>query len=431
MKKYIIHLCALLIIGFIACTKHESNPDDNNEFPLKLKVNKLSNGSIELTWDEVKVTSFSQYTITRQADSTFFSFGTDTTWVIDNYNTTKLIDKNPPFEQFVYYKITAKSNNGVNIRSALTPYEQKDILTVKNVAFSNIFNNLANDEIYLSNNNNVSAYNLKTQTLSKNIIQSPLFNSILFNFYPELPNDLFYREGQEMTIISAKTFKPKTTFMMNNGVYVQSAVSNNDNLYYTTNSDSYGGILVYDATTQTSIQDYKITSFFASTRQLRYLPSAKKLYMIDGNSTNNIMILNLNSSGTISSRSTVNLNSEWNPNFIFSPTQSKIVSPTTGNVYDASFAKINNISTIKNITLASFSPDGKYFAFLDNFSRIKVLETQSFKEIKSYEVNTQFSSSTKPLFSAMGLTNDKVMIIYSRFNSFGARDLNIFFKDIN
>lgn len=432
MKKYFIHLCALLFIGFIACTKHDANPDDNNEFPLKLKVNKLNNGNIELTWDEVKVNGFSQYTITRQVDSTFFNFSTDTTWVIDNYSTTKIIDKNPPIEQFIYYKITAKSNNGINLRSALTAYEQKDILSVKNINFNTIHSNLANNEFYFFNGSNIiSAYNIQTQTLNRNIIQTQQFNSLNFYFFPEHPNELYTREGLDMFVTSAQTFKNKVSFPFDNIYFIQSAVSNNENLFYTTNSDSYGGIKVYDTNTKTYIQDYKITSFFASSRSLRYLNNAKKLYMIDAPNTSNIMILTLNSTGNISSRSVVSLSQEWNSFYMFSPTKNQIISLNTGNVYDANFSKTSIISNLKNSTAASFSPDGKYFAYYDNVFRIRILETENFTEVNSYEVSSQFSSSQKSTFAGFGLSNDKVVIIYSRFNNFGTRDLNIFFKNIN
>lgn len=421
-------------MGFFACTKHEANPDDNNEFPLKLNIKKLSDGNLQLSWDKVNVTGFSQYILTRQSDTTFFNNASDTSWVIDDFNKNQIIDKNLPIEQYLYYRISAKSINGVNLESALTPFEQTDILSVKNLVFTNITPNLSKNLFYIYNqNNSVSTYNIKTKTVNRNAIQTVQFNNFIFNCFPETPNDVFFRENSanDQKILDPDTLSVKISFPFDGTYYIQSAISNNSNLYYTTNSDSYGGVKVYDATSKKYIQDYKITNYFASSRNLRYLPSAKKLYMIENGNTTNIMSFNLDNNGTILNRLIVNLNTEWNSTFMFSPTQSQIISLTTGNVYNASLTKINTIKNLKSVFIASFSPDGKYFAYFDNAFTINILDTQTFSIVKSYAVGNQFSSSQKSNFTSFGLTDDKLVLVYSKFNNFGSRDLNIIFKNIN
>jgi hypothetical protein len=425
MLKNIIFL-GLLLSLFLACSRETPNPDDNKDFPLDITLTEQGE-NVEISWEEVRVSNFVEYKVFRQTDSVFFSnLGTDTTWVVRDVSQTKVIDKTvPPFGK-IFYRVEAVLSNR-QLSSVSQSYTRKDFTGFADIQFTNITPIAVNNELYFSNTSSgiVSIGNLNTRVLRRNIdFSSTPFSASNISILPENPQILYSFGGQDAAVFDVKASErlfnvgplglvaPSTMVYMPGSKYV-----------YVSISDGYNGLHIYDTEQGKYVEQSNVTfSNFASSKELRFLPNKNKLLMFDkGSSTNTeVIVYTLKPNGLLQSVTKVKKTTPMTgANLAISPDGSKILTGTSGQIYDSDLNLIGKLNTSPNSAQANytFSPDGKYLAYRTSTGNIMVLDTEKWVELKQFNVKSVSSSLGTLFFFNFYITNSEVGLVYVRNNS--------------
>jgi hypothetical protein len=424
IKFYFFGLLTILLL--FSCAKPELNADGDREFPLQLSFKKVANG-IEVSWDEVKINNFQTYVLTRQSDSLFFNTSTDTTWTIDDYATTKILDKTTIISPKLFYKITAKSLTRT-LTSKQTAYERSDLLLFENITFNQILANAALGLIYIyerfpSTTIRVIDINKRTITppISLGITLSSSTSRLVLN--SESPNHLFLLDNNGFYDFDAKTLELKSSLTPTNSSIgtINSIATANDYIYTIQNNSTISpdvfsiktGNIISPGTTQNLL--------VANLKTLRYLPNPNKLLMLDNSSSaKSVVTYTINIDGTIKDPKLITTSSNGyltGNNFAMAGDGSTFVSTTLGELYNANVQLMFQFPSNSSISGYTYSPDSKYIAYRTSNNLLKVIDLGTFKEVVSAKITTSGTSNTFR-FLSFYLTNDNLEIISTRLNPF-------------
>lgn len=421
IKFYFLGLFTILLL--FSCAKPELIPDGDKEFPLQLTFNKVANG-IEVSWPEVKINNFQTYVLTRQNDSLIFNQTTDTTWTIDEYSTTKILDKTSNISPRFFYKLTAKSLTRT-LTSKLTAYERSDLLLVENINFNQILANPALGLIYIyerfpSTSIRIIDINKRTVTPPINLGITLVSSSSRLVLNSESSNHLFLLDNNGFYDFDAKTLELKSSLTPTSSIIgaINSIATANDYIYTIQNNTSLSpdvfsiktGKIISPGSTQSLL--------LANLKTLRYLPNTDKLLMLDNSSSaKNAVTYDIDADGGIKDAKLITSSSNYlsGNNFAMASDGSTLISSTVGELYNANFQLMFQFTNNSSISAYTYSPDNKYVAYRTSSNLLKVIDLSTFKEVVSTKIITS-SSSTVFRTLSFYLTNDNVEIISTRLN---------------
>jgi hypothetical protein len=396
MIKYYSFLFSLLLLGVFSC-KRTLTPEDNIAYPIDISLQKLNETSVEISWTKTNLSSFQQYTVTRQVDTLKMDGSTDTSWVISDVNVNKIIDKRFPLAGRFYYSVIATTSENKTLKSKNIEYRRKDIASFTIGTYDQLIPNPALNLVYLYSYGitepTMQIIDVANASITKPI---PLGKDISFAqsdvvFNEENPNDLIIIDLDAIYHYDARTMKllnqlPKSNPTINNSI--SSALALN-NLLYLSETDAYKTIAVYNPQSNKFLADDKFkTGSFASFRMIRYLAKAKKMLMLNYSiGAKQLLAFSLNPDGTIQdSIERINSNT-WGVFSAFglsiAPDGSSFISANSSYLMSSDFTPMYIFpDAVGNYT---YSPDAKYIAYQSNDGSIKILALSTFSQVYQYK----------------------------------------------
>lgn len=422
---------ALLCIIFSACKKHENNPDDNDNFPIKLSLTAVPRG-VEISWTEANLSNFTEYRVRRQVDSLLTSTS-DTTWIIDDPKITKVIDTNVPLLSKTFYKVTAISPN-FTLKSKTQSFNRGDVSNFSNVVFNTIVPNPGKDILYalnrVSNGGELRALNTINNKMS-NPISIGTSNTTSTKLVAPLENsdNVFLINFGKIIQYNAEDLKELSNFDSFDLSGVTDVAGNKDkNLVYLAINSSQKGIDIYDTKLSKYVYSGDLLSSFSINKVIRLNSSKKKLYMFDNNNTSSkqAIIYNLNDDGLVKDYKLVTKNTSGafstvnNPPAIAPDGRSIVVN---GIVYDEDLNQIGTLPSFNTFTSTTiinsnvfYSPDSKYIGYRTFNNTIRIVNSTDFKEVYLQKIPPNPNSSFLPRFHSFYINNKQLVMISTVVN---------------
>jgi hypothetical protein len=428
MYKLSIFSFLLGIVTLWGCKEPDITPENNKDFPIAINVKANPSGGVEIYWDKVNINKFDNYTLIRSVDSLNFSpqFG-DTLWVVDDINQTKIIDKNLPLLNKVYYTLSVNIKGRV-LQSKSEPFQRTDILSFDNVIYDSRLVNPTKGIIYLINSNNrtMRTINIETGVLSKEV-NMPSLGIKTLTLRAEDPDNLYFVAEDKIEIYDATTLELRQT-LKNSNYPTDRFVSiiSGYGKYYVTIYGYPLKVKVFDATSKALLKTYSTTYNIDSRMVIRIFPNQKRLlsYYENGGQDDEAILIDLDDNGNImSSNKVVDVSYPFNSyNCVIAPNGESVI-------FNKKIIMDKNLKELSPFpgfgsnsgTFPHYSPNSLYVLSDDGFSSSSIIDMKNYQVLRTIpfkNTNSGFISSS-PLF----LTN-------TEYVSFGEQFLSSFNKRI-
>ncbi len=435
MRKTAIFTFATLCLFCYSCLKHENNPNDNKDFPITLDI-KQSSAGIEVSWTKTNISNFREYKVFRSFDSLTIDTNADTTWIVDNLNNTKIIDRNLPITDKVFYRVIALSTN-LTLKSAIKSYFRTDLVAFRDVTFTTLTHNAAKNVIYAFNKSfsgEIRVLDLDKRTKSLPIAVPNSSGSSKLIAPIENPNNTYLINFEKLSVLDPFTLVEKRSFSSPNLSTITDATGFGDLIYFTQQLASKT-LDVYDGNNKANQIVYSGTNsnFLVSTKIVKYLSGKKRVYIFDnftsaakqalridlddnGIPLNNGVVITKTSSGALATTTT---------GVAVSPNGNSLIVGST--VYDSDLEVLFTLPSMSTLFVSSstgaplnfcYSPDGNYLAYRTSSNNIRILDANTFDEVYNYKIpNITVTNSFQPRFNSFYITNNQLIAISTATNS--------------
>jgi hypothetical protein len=421
MKKNTLFACFLAILSFSACKETEITPENNKEFPISIEVKQTPNG-LEISWPEAKLTGFKTYKLTRQIDSlnfNIFSQSTDTTWVIDDFAQTKILDRNLPVAGKIFYQLSVTTKDRT-FKSKMVAYKRKDIISFENLTYDFKVINPTKNLIYLLNNteDRIKSIDLETSVVSNEVI-IPSKSLNIFSFSQADPNYFYFVSADEILIYDAVSLTLKGSLKNSNpSLYQFNSVTSYNGKFYVSLYSYECLVRVFDEK-GAELETYKTNINFSYENIIKSMPSQKRLVVFRTSSSNyDAVTLDLKDDGRILSSKKVSNTTDY-------PFGANMwaVAPNGKNMVTRNkYAMDKDLKILKNnLSISSsgnqeayYSPDSKYIVIDDQLATSSILETDNFQLIKNLQFgNNGFSGGDVTFLSNSEVINVSEKTIFT------------------
>lgn len=435
MRKTAIFTFATLCLFCYSCLKHENNPNDNKDFPITLDI-KQSSAGIEVSWTKTNISNFREYKVFRSFDSLTIDINADTTWIVDNLNNTKIIDRNLPITDKVFYRVIALSTS-LTLKSAIKSYFRADLVAFRDVNFTTLTHNAAKNVIYAFNKSfsgEIRVLDLDKRTKSLPIAVPNSSGSSKLIAPIENPNNTYLINFEKLSVLDPFTLAEKRSFSSPNFSTITDATGFGDLIYFTQQLASKT-LDVYDGNNKANQIVYSGTNsnFLVSTKIIKYLSGKKRVYIFDNSSSiskqalridldddgvpfNNGVVITKTSNGALATTTT---------GVAVSPNGNSLIVGNT--VYDSDLEVLFTLPSMTTLFVGStstglplnfcYSPDGNYLAYRTSSNNIRILDANTFDEVYNYKIpNITVTNSFQPRFNSFYITNNQLIAISTANN---------------
>jgi len=388
--KYLYTLGVLIILILTSCYQEEVNKYTSTNPSLLFTKTEIRNG-ISFHWNESKASSFVEYIVTRNVQST------PAVKEVSNIKASSILARVKSRDEIqikdtvsiekAYYRLYI--NVGHQLLASDEIFHDFNNYFLSQSMVPNFLVDKINGKLYLLYPNKsieiVDLYKLKLKLFKSNL--SFNFNASASLGYDQFGNTEIYMPLDDKIIfLDGENLQAKDTInSIAKGVSIYNTVSDNySNIYYT---DGYGGLFgsvaIYNASTEKTL---RIGDVNIMHRNLRVTNDGKYILVGSVSFSSEVSLYTMDSKNNVIATSRSKGIIDWQTNFMlrmanFSPT----FITSGGFIYENQI--MQKVFLGQNMTFSDFSPDDKYIYFASSSQKLisQVENKIPYNIIKSYQ----------------------------------------------